>query len=104
MILDLIAHWPIEREESVLIGDKASDIQAAAAAGVAGHLFEGGDLMDFVRARALGSRNRTRIRRRLRRADERASAMKKSGLKAALSLSIILPSRPVASRGRVHSG
>ena len=56
MILDLIAHWPIEREESVLIGDKASDIQAAAAAGVAGHLFEGGDLMEFVRARALGPR------------------------------------------------
>jgi D,D-heptose 1,7-bisphosphate phosphatase len=56
MILDLIAHWPIEREESVLIGDKASDIQAAAAAGVAGHLFEGGNLMDFVRARALGPR------------------------------------------------
>jgi len=54
MILDLIAHWPIEREESVLIGDKASDIQAADAAGVAGYLFEGGDLMDFVRARALG--------------------------------------------------
>jgi D,D-heptose 1,7-bisphosphate phosphatase len=56
MILDLIAHWPIEREQSLLIGDKASDIQAAKAAGVAGHLFEGGDLMDFVRARALGPR------------------------------------------------
>jgi D,D-heptose 1,7-bisphosphate phosphatase len=56
MILDLIAHWPIEREESLLIGDKASDIQAAAAAGVAGYLFEGGDLKDFVRARALGPR------------------------------------------------
>jgi D,D-heptose 1,7-bisphosphate phosphatase len=56
MILDLIAHWPIEREQSVLIGDKASDIEAAEAAGVAGHLFEGGDLMDFVRARALAPR------------------------------------------------
>jgi D,D-heptose 1,7-bisphosphate phosphatase len=56
MILDLIAHWPIEREQSLLIGDKASDIQAADAACVAGHLFEGGDLMDFVRARALGPR------------------------------------------------
>jgi D,D-heptose 1,7-bisphosphate phosphatase len=54
MILDLIAHWPIEREESALIGDKASDIQAAEAAGVASYLFEGGDLMDFVRARTLG--------------------------------------------------
>ena len=53
MILDLIAHWPIEREESVLIGDKMSDIQAAEAAGVAGHLFEGGDLMEFVRGLGL---------------------------------------------------
>jgi D,D-heptose 1,7-bisphosphate phosphatase len=56
MILDLIAHWPIEREESLLIGDRASDIQAAHAAGVAGYLFEGGNLMDFVRARALAPR------------------------------------------------
>jgi len=58
MILDLFAHWPIEREQSVLIGDKASDIQAADAAGVAGYLFEGGDLVDFVRRRALGPRIR----------------------------------------------
>jgi D-glycero-D-manno-heptose 1,7-bisphosphate phosphatase len=56
MILDLIAHWPIEREQSLLIGDEASDIQAADAAGVADHLFEGGDPMDFVRAWALGPR------------------------------------------------
>jgi D,D-heptose 1,7-bisphosphate phosphatase len=54
MILDLIAHWPIEREESVLIGDKISDLQAAEAAGVAGNLFEGGNLLDFMRGRGLG--------------------------------------------------
>ena len=34
MILDLMAHWPIAREKSLLIGDKASDIEAAKAAGV----------------------------------------------------------------------
>jgi len=54
MILDLIADWPIEREESVLIGDKMSDLQAAEAAGLAGNLFEGGNLLDFVRGRGLG--------------------------------------------------
>ncbi len=53
MILDLIAHWPIEREESVLIGDKMSDLQAAEAAGVAGHLFKDGDLLEFVRGLGL---------------------------------------------------
>lgn len=53
MILDLIAHWPIEREDSVLIGDKMSDLQAAEAAGVAGHLFRGGDLLEFVRGLGL---------------------------------------------------
>ena len=54
MILDLIAHWPIEREGSVLIGDKMSNLQAAEAAGLTGNLFEGGNLLDFVRAQGLG--------------------------------------------------
>jgi D-glycero-D-manno-heptose 1,7-bisphosphate phosphatase len=49
MILDLFAHWPIEREGSFLIGDKISDIQAAEAAGVRGFLFEGGDLATLLR-------------------------------------------------------
>jgi D-glycero-D-manno-heptose 1,7-bisphosphate phosphatase len=48
MLLDLFEHWPIEREGSFLIGDKATDIQAAEAAGVPGYLFEGGDLAAFM--------------------------------------------------------
>ena len=51
MLLDLFAHWPIEREGSFLIGDKISDIEAAEAAGIHGYLFEGGDLTSFLRRR-----------------------------------------------------
>ena len=48
MIHDLMAHWPVQHEGSFVIGDRASDIEAAHAAGLPGFLFEGGDLDAFV--------------------------------------------------------
>lgn len=49
MILDIAKHWPVDLARSFLIGDRASDIEAAAAAGMPGFLYEGGPLDGFVR-------------------------------------------------------
>lgn len=49
MLLRAMAEWPVVKERSFLVGDKDTDVEAAERAGVAGHLFWGGDLARFIR-------------------------------------------------------
>lgn len=49
MLHSLMARWPVDRERSLLVGDKPSDLEAAAAAGIRGILFPGGDLFQALR-------------------------------------------------------
>jgi D-glycero-D-manno-heptose 1,7-bisphosphate phosphatase len=48
MILDLMKHWPIDMADSMVIGDKPSDMAAAGQVGIKCHLFAGGNLLEFV--------------------------------------------------------
>jgi D-glycero-D-manno-heptose 1,7-bisphosphate phosphatase len=49
MLNKLLAEWPVDASRSFLVGDRSTDLEAAAAAGIRGHLFpNGGNLFDFV--------------------------------------------------------
>lgn len=48
MLLDLMRHWPVEKAGSFMVGDKQTDMEAAAAVGIPGYLYEGGALDAFI--------------------------------------------------------
>ncbi|QPF82943.1 HAD family hydrolase [Bradyrhizobium genosp. L] len=49
MINDLLQRFPVDVERSFLVGDQPTDLEAARAAGLKGHLFAGPNLERFVR-------------------------------------------------------
>lgn len=49
MVLDLLSNWNVDTDSSFLIGDSPRDIDAASAAGIRGYLFEGGNLLQFLK-------------------------------------------------------
>ena len=53
MILDLMAHWDIDRARSFLVGDQETDLAAGRAAGLPVHHFRSDDLLAFLREVAL---------------------------------------------------
>lgn len=49
LIFQALSEWKVDKENSLLIGDKDSDLLAAAAAGIRGHLFAGENLAEFLK-------------------------------------------------------
>lgn len=48
MLLDLMRAWELDPARCAFVGDQPTDMQAAAAAGITGHLYGGGNLAAFV--------------------------------------------------------
>ena len=50
MILKALADWPVQRQGSFVVGDRESDLEAARREGLQGHLFDGGNLLEFLKS------------------------------------------------------
>jgi lipopolysaccharide heptosyltransferase II len=48
LVLQALADWPVDKRQSFMVGDKESDLEAAKAAGINGHLFTNGNLQAFI--------------------------------------------------------
>jgi histidinol phosphatase-like enzyme len=48
--------WPTDASGSFVVGDRDTDMEAAAAAGLKGFKFDGGNLLDFVKRRVPAAR------------------------------------------------
>ena len=55
MILRALAEWPVDLSRAIMVGDKDSDLEAAARAGVRALHFTGGDLADFLKAEVVAA-------------------------------------------------
>ena len=53
MLEDLLSAWPVDKDNSFLIGNMQSDLDAAAGACLKAYLYQDGDLADFVAARLI---------------------------------------------------
>ena len=53
MLLRAFKEWPVLVQRSFLVGDRDTDLAAAAAAGIEGHHFQGDNLAEFFSARGL---------------------------------------------------
>lgn len=53
MILDIAAEWNVDKKNSLLIGDRPTDLEAASAADLRGVLFTGGNLFEFLKEQRL---------------------------------------------------